>query len=269
MATRLCSLTLVMVAGTTVALGFVYEARAAESPLAPLAAPAAVLERGFEQFLAGRSVAEAFAPLPAVDDRSEDIAAIRAALQADRVVRVRSISTEFELVLRRNGIPQLYLRTGVDLNPNAPALVSLRGHRITPQYPLNVAAFPLQRYTGGLAGFAEAAEGLLGILSSGNCTQLPFADPSAIAAGLPAGVVDDVLERLELAKRKLPGVCASINDLDPDEVYLRLDDVAHVALNAEGVATGVIRSGFGFGPSGVGPLNFGVTSYLPFESMKP
>ena len=230
-------------------------------PLEPLAAIAKELDVGFARWLTGRSAADAF-PFLLPWPTGADLTELRSGLGRDRVTRVRSVSTEFELVLRRDGQSVYYLRTGITLDAR-PAFTMFEGRSISATAPLQVTAYPLGRYMGAGAAFARAAANVVRTLSSGNCSGLRLADRTELVSGLPADAGADLESRLASARRELPPLCALVNRLDPTDAHLRLDDVAHAALTAEGRATGVIRSQFALAPAG--GLQFGIVAYRPFS----
>jgi len=253
-----CAIVVLMAVLSAVSESRVWQ-RASDNPFLPLVPVGQALDGAFARFLSGQPAAEVYPPFR--EPAAADAAAMRAALQRDRVTRIRSISTEFELVLRRDGRDVFYLRTGLVLGGGQAALVSVEGRPITAAQPLNVTSYPLTRYARAGEPYARTAVNFLARLSTGNCGNLPWADPARLTTGLPEEPRRDLADRLASSAHELPSLCASINQLDPTDTYLRLDDVAHVAMTADGRATGVIRSQFEFTPSG--ELTLQVGDYRP------
>jgi hypothetical protein len=233
--------------------------RAADNPFLPLVPVGQSLDGAFARFLAGQPAGESYPPFR--EPAGEAAASMRAALQRDRVTRIRSVSTEFELVFRREKRDLLYLRMGVTLDSRQSALVSVDPRPLGAGQTLSVTATPLTRYVRAGEPFARAAAAFMALASTGNCAAVPWADRVELTRGLPEDLRKDLETGLSSGARDLPSICASINRLDPDETYLRLDDVAHLAVTAEGRATGVIRSQFVLTPSG--DLTLVVGQYRP------
>ena len=254
------SLVLVLAGLTTTFAGPRREQRGPGNPLLPLVSIGQALDGAFAKFLTGQTGADLYRPFR--EPAPADAATMRALLQRDRVAAVRSVSTEFELVLRREGRPLLYLRTGIAIDSRQAVFVRTEGRSIAADQPLFVTAYPLNRYGGAGDPFARAAASFFALLSTGQCSGVPWADPAELTRGLPEDLRKELVDGLVAGQRGLPALCANINRLDPDETYLRLDDVAHLAMTADGRATGVIRSQFVLSPAG--DLTFAVGDYRPF-----
>jgi len=207
-----------------------------DAPLKPLGDVAEHLDAGMTEFLKGAAAGDAWKPWPVRSDG----AALREALRQAGVVKATHLAMEFELLFRKKGAAVLYVRAYVLVRGGAIAIVNLESR----DKDIRVAdGRPIDAHKDHAAPFAEAARAFLAVLRAKDVSKLRFADADALAA-LPESVRKPELERAERGKAAAARIAEAVAACDADEVHLRIDDHAYLALDGAGAAVGVVRCHF-------------------------
>jgi hypothetical protein len=157
-------------------------------------------------------------------------------------VDVVALGMEVELVFEKDGKDAIYLRTNVIPGEAAVRFAAVDGREVEGG-KLSVVALPLDDFNGPGAPFRTAAEGLVKVLQSGECTKLEFADPEDLDRIVSAQKLKDELARMgEESKKKLPDLCKRIASLGSDKVRLRIDDVMLVVRGKGNDLVGTLKA---------------------------
>jgi len=218
-------------------------------------------KKGMNAFIAGENAKTAFAPLDTSVNTDANLRKFREKLKKYNVSGVGSIILELEPVLFQARKPLLYIRTEIFVDEFMVGLFSIEARRPGSL----ILGKPLSGYTGSAAPFKESAMALYKIISSGDkCKMLPFVPVKYFSKiAKDPGLREKLIKTVERSKQKLDRICATIAGLNADRFQLRIDDVAHLAIDKSGKLIGLIKTGLRLFPDG--RLGIYLNSFRPFK----
>ncbi|MFO0983326.1 MAG: hypothetical protein U1E76_16595 [Planctomycetota bacterium] len=207
------------------------------SPLEPLLQVGAKMDASASEFLKGASAAAAFKAWTVKED-ARQTSDLRDALKAAGVTRLSHMGFEFSLVFVKAERSVGWLRTIVAMDREQVGFADFRYE------PLNAQArgLPLRELDGA---FAEAARAVIAAIKSRNEAAIPFADAERIATRVACEEYASTNRwSIEQSRKRFAQTCATVAALDHDELRVRLDEVAFLAIAADGTTRGVLEANF-------------------------
>ncbi len=163
---------------------------------------------------------------------------------------------ELELIFAKQGQDLYYLRTALLVYEGEIGLTSFSGRHLSRPFSLDRA--PLGAYIGGGRPFRAAGLALANAVTDGGCDALPTPSPAMSRRFVEAANLDGFgriaaqrwVDNLRLDLSAVQRTCATIAALEPDEIFLRLDDLSYIAVDASRERAGVIRATISPGTGG-------------------
>jgi hypothetical protein len=245
------------------AAAMVVPASAADGPLQPLTGIAKHMDDGISGFLAGKALAEAFAPWSAVEEEAAATKAIRDAVAKAGGTTAKAMFLEFELYLMKGDGAVLYLRTQVSPDATKPAFygVEARPAEGAPSMP----SVPAAELKGPSQPFSDAATALWKALAGDGWKSFAWVEAALLEAILPEGPMRTGMQKeIDASKQAVGEVAKRVAASGADGVRVRVDDAGFVVRDAAGRTVGVLSGELRL--PGQGAVDVSLKSFMSIES---